>query len=54
MCDAAYNEHVDMKSVLDDAPTVVKYSNEAEQHPIVAEYLAADGKLPFTGLNIME
>ena len=54
MSDPAYNKHVDMKSVLDDAPTVLKFANNAEKHPIVAEYLAADGNLPYTGLNILE
>ena len=33
--------------------TYSKIAENAEKHPAVAEYLAADGSLPYTGLNCL-
>ena len=33
------------------APTVLKLADNASEHPAVAEYLAADGHLAYTGMN---
>ena len=51
--DATYNQYYDMKSVLVAAPTLNKLAENAAKHPIIAEYLAEDGNLPFTGLNLL-
>ena len=42
-----------MKSVLVAAPTLNKLAENAAKHPFIAEYLAEDGNLPFTGLNLL-
>ena len=52
--DAAYNEHYDMRSVLEAAPVMHQLAKNAAKHPIIAEYLVQDGNSPFTGLNILE
>ena len=33
------------------APTVLKLAENAAKHPAVAEYLASDGHLAYTGMN---
>ena len=43
-----------MKSVLEAAPVMNQIAKNAAKHPVIAEYLAADGDSPFTGLNILE
>ena len=45
--DAAYNEHYDMKSVLEAAPVVHQLAKNAAKHPIIAKYLAQDSNSPF-------
>jgi len=52
--DAEFNKYADMKKVIaTSAPTVLKLATKAKQHPAIAEYMAADGAKPYTGLNIL-
>ena len=35
------------------APKMLAIAESAEKHPKIIEYFAADGHLPYTGLNLL-
>ena len=41
------------RNVLSVAPTLARVAENAAQHPKVAEYLEADGHMPYSGLNLL-
>ena len=49
--DPTFNKYGDIKSTL--SPALAKISANLEKHPAVQAYLETDGKMPYTGMNIL-
>ena len=41
------------RKVMSVAPTLARAAEKAAEHPKVAEYLEADGHMPYSGLNLL-
>ena len=49
--DPTFNKYGDIKSTL--SPAMAKIAANLEKHPAVQKYLETDGKMPYTGMNIL-
>ena len=52
--DPFVNQYIEAKKMFAEvAPTILKLAEKSMKHPVVAEYLADDGKNPFLGINTL-